>query len=127
MSVSDHDYLKFRDDVIVALADDVEPPGLATLRLIDLCERHKIPFQETWIMLLPTDLEESGYAVDYSTHDGMAVQITGKGVARATQLRRAKEPADWIDRVHGLNWSTWGGIAGVVGVIIAIIALFVSS
>ena len=121
MRIEDTDYIAFRDSVIVALADDQEPPGLGDLDLKDLCARHQIGFHDTWLMTVGADMEQLGWGTDTSTLKQRRFLINGAGLARATEVRRARKPVRLRDRIRNVPRSDWIALSALI---VSAIALF---
>ena len=113
----ERDYLTFRDDLIVAIADEQEPPGLAEIDLFSLVQRRKIHHLDTWVHLVGKDLERLGYGSDRSTMKNRRFLINGAGLEAATLLRRSKHPRPWGERVRALNWSMWGVVVAALALL----------
>ncbi len=124
--MSDTDYLDFRDLVIVARADETQPNSPHAIEIADLCERHSIPYQETWLSYCGPDIADAGYGKVFAGKRSWRLSLNAKGLARAAEIRRQRRPKGMLEKLHRVNWTTWSGVAGIVGVVIAIIALFVS-
>ena len=124
MRIADTDYIAFRDAVIVALADDQEPPGLGDLDLFDLCERHQIGFLDTWVMTVGKDMEGLGWGEDTSTLDAKRFLINGGGLARAAEVRNARKSRSLINQVRAVPRSDW---ISLMALIVSAIALFKGS
>ena len=121
MSREDTDYIAFRDSVIVALADDQEPPGLGDFDIADLCARHGIKAHETWIMTVGRDMESLGWGRDTSTTKQRRFLINGGGLARAVEVRKARRPVPLFDRAKAVPRSDW---IALLALIVSAIALF---
>ncbi len=121
MRITDTDYLAFRDAVIVALADDQEPPGLGEMDLFDLCARHQIGFHDTWVMTVGEDMERLGWGKDTSTLQHKRFLINGGGLARAAEIRSARRPKPLLAKVRDVPRSDW---IAFMALIVSAIALF---
>ena len=124
MRDQDGDYVAFRDSVIVALADDQEPPGLGTVELSDLCKRHGITFYDSWIMTVGTDIEALGWGTDQSTLKQRLFLINGSGLARAAEIRRERAPKTVIQKLTG---DTSQKLINVLNFGVALLALVVAA
>ena len=111
------DYIGFRDSVIVALADEQEPPGLGSIEVSGLCKRHGISFHETWLQTIGPDMAQLGWGTDRSTLKERSFLINGSGLARAVEVRNARKPLSLKDRIAAVTRSEW----------ISVLALFVSA
>ena len=118
---TDHDYLTFRENLLVAMADEQEPPSWGELDLFELCERKRIRAQETWLHLVGRDLEELGYGRDRSTMKNRRFLINGAGIAAATEIRRARRPKSIRERVAEFTRSDWIALGAFV---VSLVALF---
>jgi hypothetical protein len=115
--VSERDYLIFRDDILVAIADDQEPPGLVEVDLFEVCQRRNIRFIESWVHLVGKDLEELGFGKDKSTLKNRRFLLNGAGLAKATEIRRARKPKPVLKRVNEANWTMWGVVVAALALI----------
>ena len=117
----EQDYITFRDSVIVALADEQEPPGLGAIELSELCKRHGIPFHDTWIQTVGADMAQLGWGTDRSTLKGRLFQINGSGLARASEVRKARMPLSLHGRIATVTRSEW---ISMLALLVSAIALF---
>ena len=113
----ERDYLTFRDEIIFAIADEQEPPGLAEIDLFSLVQRRKIHHMETWVHLVGKDLERLGYGSDRSTMKNRRFLINGAGLEAATLLRRSKRPQSLGARAADLNWSMWSVVVAALALL----------
>jgi hypothetical protein len=119
--VSAQDYRDFREEVLIAIADEQEPPGLGEVDLFDLCRRRQIPFQETWVHLLPRDLEDLGYGSDHSTMSARRFLINGAGLAAAAEAREVRRPKSAWDKVRSVPRSDWIALGAFIVSVIALL------
>jgi hypothetical protein len=124
VSIENADYITFRDSVIVALADDQEPPGLGYLDIEDLCKRHGIFAHETWISTVGHDMQSLGWGKADSDLEEHRFLINGGGLARAAEVRQTRKPVSFFDRVRSVPRSDW---IAILAFVVSVIALFKDS
>ncbi|QBM74914.1 hypothetical protein E2E30_03415 [Sphingomonas sp. AAP5] len=122
MVYGDHDYITFREALLIAVADEQEPPGLGAVQLEQVAERHAITYQATWMQMVGPDFERLQYGK--MIFDGETrFLIRGAGVEAATLFRRERAPKTIASRIAAVSRSDW---IAVCAAIISLIALLKS-
>ena len=114
---TEQDYLWFRDELLVAVADEQEPPGLVEVDLFEIARAKGIRFQESWIHVVGKDWEKLGLGQDRSTLKNRRFLMNGPGLARASEIRRERRPKTIGQRIHGANWTMWGVIVAALALV----------
>lgn len=115
-----YSYTEFLDDVIVAIADEQGPPGLGEVQIQDICDRHNIVAQETWVQLAAKDMADYGWGKSYSQWGGGGFQINGGGLRRADEIRKSKQEAA-KSLPSETNWAKLSAIFAGIAIPVAII------
>ena len=116
----DISYPSFRDSVIVAIADEQDPPGLGQVNLHDLCNRHALACTPTWIEVVGGDMDKLGWGRDVSTLKERKFLINGAGLARAAEVREARKPESVSSKIKRIPRSDWIAIGALVVSLIAV-------
>ena len=123
---ADYDYLSFRDDILIGVADLQEPPGLFAVEIGRLVEQLGIAAQPSWIMLVAKDLADQGFGRDQSTLKSHTFLLNGKGLARATELRRERQASGPLETSASIDWTKWGTILAGVGIAVTILVALIA-
>ncbi|UIP05857.1 hypothetical protein LY632_09065 [Erythrobacter sp. SDW2] len=118
--MSEPDFNKFLDDLIVESAKRQTGVNIEAIDFFDLCEDVHPGFAPTWRDMAIGRLDELGWArfKPYSDAPGRrALKITHAGIARASEVRlQRRKPTAW-ERIKAIPRSDW----------IALLALIVSA
>ncbi len=123
-SSEDGGYLNFADRILIAIADEQEPPGLSPVGLEEIAKRRGIKAQATWLKLVGSDLQGRGLGRTVGSGPGYKFLLNGVGLNTANKLREAhSSDADDRPRIAAatIDWGKWGTILTGIGILVAII------
>lgn len=129
-SADDGGYLEFADKLLVAVADEQEPPGLCPVDLEELARRHGLSAYPTWLKLVGSDLQGRGLGKVIGEGPGYKFLLNGIGLNTANKVRGTSSwsfyPGDELRLLRPPyasepDWGKWGVIATVLGIIVAVV------
>ena len=133
----DGGYLEFADNILVAIADEQEPPGLYPIDIEEVAKRNKIPGHATWLKLVGSDLQGRGLGKVVGEGPGYKFLLNGVGLNTANQVRGNTSWAFYPSSPTSLSsdadvaaeapdWGKRGAILTGVGILVAILIAVVS-
>jgi hypothetical protein len=134
-SSEDGGYLEFADKLLVAVADEQEPPGLCPVDLEQLARRHGLSAYPTWLKLVGSDLQGRGLGKTIGAGPGYKFLLNGMGLNTANKIRGSSSWSYYPnDEARSLrpphasepNWGKWGVIATALSIIVAVLIAIVS-
>jgi hypothetical protein len=121
--VSEPDFNKFLDDLILAAADRQSSAEIEPIDFFDLCADVYPEFSPTWRDMSLDRLTGLEWATfkPYSHSPGRrALFITHVGIARASDIRKQRLPLSWSDKVASDKFQKIGNLS------ISLLSFFVS-
>jgi hypothetical protein len=120
MNSPEQDYITFRDALLIAIADEQEPPGLGAVILQDVVNRNDVAHQPTWLQTVGADYERLGYGkIIFDGHDRFL--INGAGLEAATLVRRQLAPKSLGKRISEVPRSDWIAIGAFIVSLVALL------
>jgi len=129
-SAEDGGYLEFADKLLVAVADEQEPPGLFPVDLEQLARRHGLSAYPTWLKLVGSDFQGRGLGKVIGDGPGYKFLLNGIGLNTANKVRRTSSSSIYLNEESGSprppyasqpDWGKWGVIATVLSIIVAVV------
>ncbi|MFW2852601.1 hypothetical protein ACM61V_11830 [Sphingomonas sp. TX0543] len=116
-----HNYSRYVDDVLLAVADKQIGPNLLPVNVDELHHELFSDRPTEWVQAIIGDLEGRGYGKDRDIQNSRVFLINGKGLARVAEIREERRPRNILDYLRGFSRSDWIALAAFVVSVIALI------